>query len=560
MLDPPDRPPLLNPTSTTNQTIQPTQISESQATSSNRKRPPNRGSRGRGRGNHGNSHRPVDQTQSHESINNNVLEGSTHGSTVTNTPAEAESSQRANTPKRGGRGGSARRGSRGGNRSHGFRGHAEPKDSDGRSTADETGEKDGADAVSDPNAQQPKGPSRSARRRQFGSKLTTTDDNATPTPTEHSSGGHRRTQSSNKNAAAPSTQSKDMDLTSRLTAAFSRTASPDDAPDCPICFSTIGPGNPTWSCSPTLDGSDPLHDEHGVCCWTSFHLKCIKSWAAKSTKETREAYLAREVDNVGEWRCPGCQTRRSVVPRDYRCFCGRVIDPKPGRLATPHSCGDACSRRRITCEHPCPLPCHPGPCPPCLLTITQQCHCGAQTLSLRCSNVTASGHDPSKQRCRVTVEEKCRCGRIGRQRKCWEVEEARQRLADGTQEFDEDEGVFTCDKKCTVPRNCGKHICGRICCPLAALAGVLDGGKGKKKQREIPSAQDLAELDPEGWHICDLVSFPSSSLRRRSATRDFPVETIIALKMIIEVHVLLAYNPHLRRYVLAPFSNDPPSN
>ena len=54
------------------------------------------------------------------------------------------------------------------------------------------------------------------------------------------------------------------------------------------------------------------------CCYTPFHLKCIKSWASKSVKDLKEAYRARgEFDKQGEWRCPGCQRRRLHVPQGY---------------------------------------------------------------------------------------------------------------------------------------------------------------------------------------------------------------------------------------------------
>lgn len=59
-----------------------------------------------------------------------------------------------------------------------------------------------------------------------------------------------------------------------------------------------------------------------------------------------------------------------------RCFCNTTQDPKLTRLATPHSCGNPCARiRESGCGHPCPLPCHPGPCPPCQVTIRLQCYC-----------------------------------------------------------------------------------------------------------------------------------------------------------------------------------------
>ncbi|KIO25872.1 hypothetical protein M407DRAFT_75162, partial [Tulasnella calospora MUT 4182] len=477
----------------------------------------------------------------------------------------------------------------------------------------------------------------------------------------------------------PAPITKDMDLTSRLTASFSRSASAEDAPDCPICFNSISPGAPTWSCTPAdakhqAYSVDHIHVEHGGtnCCWTTFHLKCIKAWATKSVTETRDAYVARGLtERSGEWRCPGCQTKRAIVPADYRCFCGRVVDPRPGRLAIPHSCGESCARSRERCEHPCPLQCHPGPCPPCILIVTQQCHCGRQTISNRCSAITAhSGlsafeplscgqtcgrllncgvhhcktachpgpcepcdvsivaecycgrerksmtcgtgepkecmadgktwtgrwecgqvcdrpldcgvhrcpktcHPPSSSPahcpmspdvvqtcpcwwqtplsslpgpprqtcsspiptcgktcskqlpscehlcqepchigpcalCTITVEEKCRCGRAGRTKKCHEITAGRERAVRGEEDEedprDDITGAFLCKRKCEASKNCGKHICGRVCCPLAALAGVGESsGKGKRRQRNAPTAEELAELDPEGWHVCDFV-------------------------------------------------------
>ena len=114
------------------------------------------------------------------------------------------------------------------------------------------------------------------------------------------------------------------DLTSRLIYELST----PPFPDCLICFAPIHPAQPTWSCSP----SNPLSvategDESGSegkravetaqCCWTTFHLKCIRSWAAKSVKDIEEAWRARGEERVGEWRCPGCQSKRTPVPASY---------------------------------------------------------------------------------------------------------------------------------------------------------------------------------------------------------------------------------------------------
>ncbi|KAG9017164.1 hypothetical protein FRB90_001516 [Tulasnella sp. 427] len=167
-----------------------------------------------------------------------------------------------------------------------------------------------------------------SRRQRFGAKLTTSEAQPLPTPP------------SPKAKATPIVITKDMDLTSRLTASFSRSAAAEDAPECPICFNSISPGAPTWSCTPAESNpktysADPVHLEHGAsaCCWTTFHLKCIKAWASKSVTETRDAYVARGLtERSGEWRCPGCQTKRSIADLLYLIVAAKAA-PGPGSAA-----------------------------------------------------------------------------------------------------------------------------------------------------------------------------------------------------------------------------------
>ena len=59
-------------------------------------------------------------------------------------------------------------------------------------------------------------------------------------------------------------------------------------------------------------------------------------------------------------------------------------NPALPRMATPHSCAQPCSRLRLGCTHPCPLQCHPGPCPPCAVTIQAACFCGKERHSAKC--------------------------------------------------------------------------------------------------------------------------------------------------------------------------------
>ncbi|KDQ13108.1 hypothetical protein BOTBODRAFT_188850 [Botryobasidium botryosum FD-172 SS1] len=282
----------------------------------------------------------------------------------------------------------------------------------------------------------------------------------------------------------PAPPAADADLTTRLIHAFSnRSSGSSDALECPICFVSIHPAQPTWSCAPSPESGSS-------CCWTTFHLKCIKEWAGKSTKETREAYRARNEDREGEWRCPGCQTKRHEVPRTYRCFCGRAIDPKLGR-ATPHSCGESCSRSR-DCQHPCPLPCHPGPCPTCTLLIQKPCHCGRQVLHLRCSHLSPAAmtpetlschqvcgkslgcgkhtcemecHEGECRVCEVTEQVRCYCGKERDDVPCGKGIEKFCEVLGETGNKEMWRGRFECGNVCDKTFACGIHRCQKTCHP-----------------------------------------------------------------------------------------------
>ncbi|KAG1732767.1 hypothetical protein EDB19DRAFT_1896714 [Suillus lakei] len=77
-------------------------------------------------------------------------------------------------------------------------------------------------------------------------------------------------------------------LADDLTSTVIRALSTHPYPDCPICFNPIHPS------------------ENLQCCWTTFHLKCIRAWASKCVKDLQDAWRARGEERTGEWRCPGC--------------------------------------------------------------------------------------------------------------------------------------------------------------------------------------------------------------------------------------------------------------
>ena len=175
-----------------------------------------------------------------------------------------------------------------------------------------------------------------------------------------------------------------------------------------------------------------------------------------------------------------CITRVHVKAPEFlpspikRCFCGAMPDPKPPRLATPHSCAGPCTRKRA-CAHPCALACHPGPCPPCQVTIQRPCHCGKQTLTYRCSSLAPSRngtaaslscgqicnkelacgshkcqdlcHDGSCTPCQVRGTWRCYCGQSEKDLACGQGVEKLCAVIDATG-GDRWYGRFQCDKPC----------------------------------------------------------------------------------------------------------------
>ncbi|KAG6896480.1 hypothetical protein C0992_008016 [Termitomyces sp. T32_za158] len=95
-------------------------------------------------------------------------------------------------------------------------------------------------------------------------------------------------------------------------------------PDCPICFNPIHPAQTTWSCSPSTQIIRQPEDEgqEQQYCWTTFHVKCIGEWASTNVKAVADAWRARgESHKKGDWRCPGCQAKREIVPSGYWYVC-----------------------------------------------------------------------------------------------------------------------------------------------------------------------------------------------------------------------------------------------
>ena len=138
--------------------------------------------------------------------------------------------------------------------------------------------------------------------------------------------------------------------------------------------------------------------------------------------------------------CPSSHLmqHRALSPQSQLKLCMQIVSPchcekvsKPVRCSQANfSCGKLCGKR-LACGHRCPHKCHPGTCPECMLTATVNCHCGAETQTLLCSQrdlrcdrvcgkVLACGrhkcekvcHDGSCGGCPMEGLRLCPCGKV----------------------------------------------------------------------------------------------------------------------------------------------------
>jgi transcriptional repressor NF-X1 len=163
----------------------------------------------------------------------------------------------------------------------------------------------------------------------------------------------------------------------------------------------------------------------------------------------------------------------------------------PTNTIAPHSCQDICSRKRHTCSHSCPLPCHPGPCPPCQIALvvpcpshnyplTVKCHmssnkqtsltpvCGTDCArELSCGNMDHVCDSPCHygpcRPCEVKEVVRCYCGNHDKQVACgWNKDKElySTKMVDGVEEHWK--GRYNCGDACDQFFDCGVHPCKEV--------------------------------------------------------------------------------------------------
>ena len=231
-------------------------------------------------------------------------------------------------------------------------------------------------------------------------------------------------------------------------------------------------------------------------CWTVFHLGCIKKWSTnEGSAAARQQAQDGDMPPPRQWRCPGCNLPKDILPKNFHCWCEKELEPRSTPGLPPFSCGQTCSRPRLLpkpCPHPCGSTCHAGPCPPCgLMGPTQYCFCRQKSVTRRCvdtdyKNGWSCGevcgglmscgehtcerpcHDGPCGPCEVRVPARCYCGQVQKDILCHDRAEERHSsqshvAADGTATVENWVGSFQCPNECGRPFDCGKHTCKLDC-------------------------------------------------------------------------------------------------
>ncbi|XP_061095554.1 transcriptional repressor NF-X1 [Conger conger] len=201
--------------------------------------------------------------------------------------------------------------------------------------------------------------------------------------------------------------------------------------------------------------------------------------------------------NCGEHSCAevchGAQCQPCPLLTMQVCYCGvqsRKVpcgtDRDKSDGAGYFSCQKLCGKQLDCGNHRCQQPCHPGPCPSCprLPRQVRSCPCGQTPLSKllelgyserrgctdpipscgkTCGRPLPCGSDDTIHTCENMCHEgrcgpcsltstiKCRCGFKTKEVSCTSIQ-------------NEGELVFTCERRCSKKRSCGRHKCNELCC------------------------------------------------------------------------------------------------
>lgn len=257
--------------------------------------------------------------------------------------------------------------------------------------------------------------------------------------------------------------------------------------------------------------------------------------------------------------CEGCP----LLPgRLASCACGRPLGPAAAALASARrtcldpapTCGLVCGRTGSRgCGHPCPAPCHDGPCPPCAEPIDVAC---------RCSSVGGGGATTAAAMLPCAQAYRCVAEAGGDLEAALKAHQAAARAGSASppsppltgegRSAAAAEDVWSlplpvllrrlrCRRPCGRKLACGRHKCARLCCPRmhradareagAAAAGALvastlrarltgSGGRGAGGGGAAAAAAAAAETGP--------AAVAAAARAAAEALEDFDVDEAVA--------------------------------
>lgn len=158
--------------------------------------------------------------------------------------------------------------------------------------------------------------------------------------------------------------------------------------------------------------------------------------------------------------CPPCRVRGT-----YRCQCRKTEEEKECCDRVNFRCENPCEKMLGCRRHVCQKGCHSGECGPCPFQGKRTCPCGKRVYDGMacdvevplcggtCDKTLRCGFHRCPERChrgscietcRTVVTKSCRCGSLKKEVPCYQD--------------------ISCERKCQILRDCGRHACRRRCC------------------------------------------------------------------------------------------------
>ena len=230
------------------------------------------------------------------------------------------------------------------------------------------------------------------------------------------------------------------------------------------------------------------------CKKTFYQLRCGEEDEGKSCDNICDTLLNCKMHRCKE-KCHSGECKPCSLSMERSCYCGKerkqlycgegklsIVDDDIGYF----SCEIICDKQLSCNNHQCKQICHPGKCKICVTDISiKNCPCGKVKLSKLTSNKRESCLDPVEvchsvcekllpcsihkcndlchigpcKPCKETIKVTCRCGTTEQDVICSEL-------------YDKETNIpkeILCENICKKKRNCGRHTCNTICCPVAQI-------------------------------------------------------------------------------------------